>query len=207
MSPDQIQAIAAMQLTEESMTQLFESGELAFGGFRGFGDRAGGDGEDAPGGFRGFGGGGFPGGGPGGGGQGGPGGGLPGGGFGNLSEDDRATRQAQFAEGDFGDFQGRALTRAVVLLLQTKTGQAPERRPGDIFTMVFTIVSEETGLTVEEIQGQTAEATTLAEIIETNGGDIEAVRTRLIEALSQQPNAADLDAEQIASEWLGLAGE
>ena len=190
MAPEQIQAIAAMQLTEDSLAEMFESGELGFGGF---GRQGGADGAGG-GGFPG-GGGGFPGGRPG--------GGAGGGELGNFSEDDIATRQAQFAEGGFGDFQDRAVTRAIVVLLQTKTGEVPEQRPGDIFNTVFTIVSEEIGLSVEEIQSQTAEAITLAEIIESNGGDVEAVRALLVEALSELPNAEDLDAEQLASEWLG----
>lgn len=198
MAPEQIQAIVGMQLTEDSLSEMFENGDLGFGGF---GRQGGADGA----GGGGFPGGGFPGGGfPGGGFPGGrPGGGAGGGGFGNFSEDDIATRQAQFAEGGFGEFQDRALTRAVVVLLQTKTGEAPEQRPGGLFNTVFTIVSEETGLSVEEIQSQTAEGITLAEIIESNGGDVEAVRVLLVEALSELPNAEDLDAEQLASEWLG----
>jgi hypothetical protein len=50
----------------------------------------------------------------------------------------------------------------------------------------------------------TAEGVTLAEIVESNGGDLEEVRNSLIEALSELPNAADLDNEQLASDWLGL---
>jgi PBP1b-binding outer membrane lipoprotein LpoB len=96
MKAEQINAIAAMQLTEASMTELAESGDLALG--RGFGggngeQRGAGQGQGGPGGFAG---GSLPGAGPGGGGflGGGPGTGGPGGG--NLSEDDIAARQAQF---------------------------------------------------------------------------------------------------------------
>jgi hypothetical protein len=198
MTTEQIAAIAARQLTDESLTALLESGELGFG--RGNFGR-GGEAGNGPGGFAGGFPGGLPGGGPGGGGF--PGGGPGGGGFGNFSEDDIATRQAQFAEGGFGQFQDQALTRTIVVLLQNKTGEAPQQQPGGIFNTVFTIVSEETGLSVEEIQTQTAEGITLAEIIETNGGDVEAVRALLVEALSELPNAGDLDVEQLASEWLG----
>jgi hypothetical protein len=45
---------------------------------------------------------------------------------------------------------------------------------------------------------------TLAEIVETNGGDIEEVRNSLIDVLSELPNAAELDLEELASDWLGL---
>lgn len=200
MTPEQVQAIAEMRLTEDSLNELVESGDLTFG----FGGRAFQEGDAAAQGVgRGAGFfGGPPDGGPPGGGPGfGPGGGIPGGGFGNLSEDDIATRQAQFASGDMGAFQERALTRAVVLLLQNKTGQAPA--PGGPFEAVFTLVSEQTGLSPEEIRAQMADGATLAEIIKDNGGDVEAVRASLIEAFSQMPNAADLDVEQMAADWLG----
>lgn len=209
MDPAQVQAIAAMELTEERLNAMIEEGNLPFGGgFRssdGTGARQGG-----PGAGRGdFNFGGPPGGGPGGGG---PGGGFLGGGPGgaNLSEDDIATRQAQFEEGEFasGDFaalfQGRILTGAVIRLLQEKTGEAPEQTPGGLFNTVFTIVGEETGLSPEEIRVQLSENATLAEIIEANGGDLVAVREALVEAFGQLPNADDIDPEQLTDEWLGL---
>ena len=131
---------------------------------------------------------------------GGPGGGLPGD-FGNFSEDDIATRQARFAEGGAGTLQDRVLTAAVTRLLQAKTGEAPQRV--GIFDTVFTIVSDETGLSTDEIQDQIGEGATLSEIIVTNDGDVESVKLRLIEALNELPNAEDIDAEQLAFEWLG----
>jgi hypothetical protein len=209
MNQDQIQAIAAMQLTEERLNAMIEEGELPFGGgfrggaFTGDGDSGGGQGGPRGGDFF-FGG--PPGGGPGGGG---PGGGFfaggPEGGFGDLSEDDIATRQAQFEEGDFSAvFQGRILTGAVIRLLQEKTGDIPEQTPGGLFDTVFTIVGDETGLDPQEIREQLSGGSTLAEIIEANGGDLEAVRNALIEALGQLPNADEIDAEQLADEWLGL---
>ncbi len=194
MAVEQIQAIADMKLTEESFTTLLESGELAFGR-GGFGR---GDGEN---GGSGFPGGGFPGGFPGGG----PGAGFggPGGGFGNPSEDDIATRQAQFSEGDFaGAIQERVLLGSVIRLMQEKSGEAVEFI--GIFNTVFSIVSEETGLTVEEIQEQMADGVTLSDLIEANGGDIDAVRSSLVEAFEQLPNRDQLDPEQLADEWLGL---
>jgi hypothetical protein len=195
MTPEQVQAIVEMRLTDDSLNELAESGDLTFG----FGGRAFQEGDAAAqGGGRGAG---FFGGPPDGGPGFGPGGGIPGGGFGNLSEDDIATRQAQFSSGDMGAFQERALTRAVVLLLQNKTGQAPA--PGGPFEAVFTLVSEQTGLSPEDIRTQMAEGATLAKIIKDNGGDVEAVRASLIDAFSQMPNAADLDVEQMAADWLG----
>ena len=196
MTAEQITAIADMRLTAESLTALQESGELTLG--RGSGGAR--DGSDGGGGFAG---GGFPGGGlPGAGrGEGGFPGGIPGGGgSGNLSEDDIATRQAQFAEGDFGGVQDRLLTGIVIRTLQTKLGEAPERI--NIFDSAFTIVSEETGLSVEEIQAQTAEGATLAEIVTANGGDLEAVTTALIKVFSEFPGREGQDIEQQVSDFL-----
>jgi hypothetical protein len=198
MAPEQVQAIADMALTEDRVTEMIESGELQL---RGFGGRGGfgGDGGGEDGGFSGgFGGqfGGLPGGGPGGG----P-GGLPGGGPGEISEDDRATRQAEFAGGDLGSFQDRLLTGAVVRLLQDKTGEAPVRvGPFDTF---LTVVAEQIGLTVEEVQTATEEGSTLAEIIEDNGGDIEAVKAALTEALSDSEFFQGQDLEEVIAGFLG----
>jgi hypothetical protein len=192
MTAEQIAAIAGMKLTEDILTTMFEEGELGRAG-RGEG------GESGVG--AGFGGGGdFPGGRPGGGQGGGSGGDL-----GTLSEDDIATRRAEFAEGGTGDIQDRLLLGGVVRLLQEKSGQAPER--GGIFDTVYTVISEEIGLSVEEIQAQTTDGTTLAEIVEANGGDLEAAKKLLIEAFNELPNAEDLDAEQMAAEWLGLSAD
>jgi len=198
MTAEQIAAIAGMKLTEDTLTTLFEEGEFGRAG-RGV-PAAGGPGGR-------FGGGGnFPGGRPGGG----QGGGLPGGGpggegFGELSEDDIATRRAEFAEGGFGDIQDRLLVGSVVRLLQEKSGQAPERF--GFFDTVFTVISEEIGLSVEELQAQTADGATLAELVEANGSDLEAVKALLIEAFDELPNAEDLDAEQMAADWLGLSAD
>lgn len=189
MKPEQIETIAQMKLTEESMTTMLESGELGFGRGNFGGDRGQGEG------------GGFPGGGAGGGLLGGRPGGGPGGGFGEPSEDDIATRQARFAESGAGEFQERILIAAVTRLLQTKTGEVSER--ASIFNTVFNIVSEETGLSPEEIREQTAGGTTLAAIIEANDGDVESAKLLLIEALKELPNAEEINAEQLAAEWLG----
>jgi hypothetical protein len=192
MTDDQIAAIAGMQLTADRVAQLIEEGALAFGR-GGFGTRSG-DGADGSGlagdALRdgviiqrpdgGPGGGGFAGGGPG------------GGGIGNFSEDDLATRQARFTGDEAGGFQERILTGAVIRLLQDKTGETPE--PQGINAIVFAVIGEETGLTVDEIQSQTADGETLAQIIEANGADIEVVEEKLMDALgeSEQFQGQDL---------------
>jgi hypothetical protein len=203
MDPEQVAAIAAMNLTADSLTTIIEEGRLTLG-FGGRGQTGNGT-DDQVGGFPGGGlggpGGGFPGGGvPGGR----PGGGFPGDGGGGLDQEALATRQAQFADGDVGTMQEQLLSGAVVRLLGTKTGEISADRPARIFDTVFSLVSEATGRSVDEIQAQTNEGTTLAEIVAANGGDVEAVRKSLIEALGEQPELADQDFEQLADQWLGL---
>jgi hypothetical protein len=199
MTPDQISAIAEMELTEEALTTMMEEGDLDFGrgGFaEGRGDRTGtGEGFTPPeGGFR-----------PGGGFLGGPPGEGPGGGFPEgINPEVIATRQAQFAEGGLGSFMDRALIPAVIRTLEMKTGEVSADQPVRPFDIVYSVIAETTSLSLEEIRAMTTEGMTLAEIVETNAGDLEEVRNLLIEALSELPNAADLDLEQLASEWLGL---
>jgi hypothetical protein len=200
MQPEQIGAIADMQLTQESMTVLIEDGTLTLGR-GGFGSNNAAD-SASSGGFT------PPGGIPGGGGfGGGPGGGIPGGGFGggqeqaNLSEDDIATRQAARESGGSGGFQNMALTGAVIRLLETKTGVVTEQ-PADPFAPVWGVLTEATGLTIEEIQAQTAAGKTLAEIIEASGGDVAAVTTDLIAALQDSPIAQRQDVETYVTNML-----
>lgn len=200
MQPAQIAAIADMNLTADSLAGLLESGAITFG--RGFGQGQGSNaasdgGANPPAGFVPGQGGGPGGGGPGGGGFGGATGGT-------LSEDDIATRQAQFASGDgLGAVQDQAFVGAVIRLLQNKTGEVPENPMATIANVVFTAVSDATGIPVEEIQVQLGEGTTLVALIEANGGEVTAVRESIIAGLSALPNAADLDVEQLADSWLG----
>jgi hypothetical protein len=93
------------------------------------------------------------------------------------------------------------LTGAVVRLMLEKTGQAPAN-PGAMFDTVFGVIAQETGLSVEEVQAAMADGQSLTEIIEANGGDVEAVRAALVEAFQALPNAADLNAEELADQWL-----
>lgn len=213
MTPDQMQAIADMALTTESFTELADSGAFGrvagFGGFFGGSDGDGNSGGGFPGGFaRGE---------PGGGGPGGgvfrqEFGGFPGGGFagGNFDEDALATRQAQFADND-GNFQDRIITGFVIRLLQTKTGEASEFPVANPAGIIMSAVSEATGLSNADIRAQMAEGSTLADVITVNGGIVSEVRDNIIEALNALPNAAELDAEQLADDWLngnfGQAGE
>lgn len=197
MTRDQISAIVEMVLTEESLTTLMEEGALDFGR----GGFAGGRGAGLNEGFTppegGFGpGGGIPGGRPGEG---------PGGGFQEgFNPEVMATRQAQFTEGDVGSLMDRMLITAVIRTLELKTGEISEDQAARPFDMVYSVIVEATGLSLEEIRTMTTEGMTLAEIVETNSGDLEEVRNSLIEVLSDLPNAAELDLDGLASDWLGL---
>ena len=218
MTAAQVQAIADMELTADTLTELQESGELGFGGF-GRGDQTTGtttEGAEPTGGFAagavadGSGGGAppgdFGGGGPGGGGMI-EGGAMPGG---EASEDDLATREAATADMDPAELQARMLTGMVVRLLQTKTGEMPTGRPGGglgmggpTFDAALTAVAEATGLSVEDIRAQAAEGQTLTAIIEANGGDVAAVRAAIVEALSALPEAAEMDVAAMVDRMMG----
>lgn len=209
MTAEQIQAIAAMELTDSSLSTMRENGELSFGRGGGGQGTTGGNGNGGgfdgppPGGFGGPPPGGFDGGGP----RGGFGGGFGGG---NLSEDDIATRRAEFtanggAANGGGNFADRAMMGLVIRLLEDKTGEVSANNPRALFDLVAKTVTEETGLTLEEIQAQTADGATLAEVIEANGGDVTTVRGKLVQVFSDLPDAANMDAEAMADRWLGLA--
>lgn len=198
MQPEQVSAIAGMKLTQESLTALIEDGTLALG--RGAGSGTGNSNSTA----GGFGPpGGLPPGALGGGPGGGPGGGIGGGqGQASLSEDDLATRQAAR---ESGGFQNQAMTGAVIRLLEGKTGTASQPSAGeDPFAALWAVLTEATGLSVEEIQSQTATGQTLAEIIEASGGDVTAVKADLITALQDSPMAQrqDVDLEAYVTNML-----
>jgi hypothetical protein len=84
-------------------------------------------------------------------------------------------------------------------------GQGPgfEGGPTDGGPMGFiNIISEATGLDPETLREETASGATLAEVITAHGGDVEAVKAKLIEAMSQMPNAGEGDIEQRVSDLL-----
>ncbi len=64
------------------------------------------------------------------------------------------------------------------------------------------IISEVTGLDPQTLQEEAASGSTLAEIITANGGDVEAVKAELIEAMSEMPDAQEQDIEQRVSDLL-----
>lgn len=207
MTADQISAINGMDLSSDTIAQMQESGELGFGGpgmesgTRGDNGATTAGGSGSAGGFVGGGGpGGLAGGPPPGGDFGGPGGFGPGGG--NISEDQLATRQAEFANMDPAALQDRMLLMSVIRLMQTKTGEMPQRPGGGAFEAIFTAASEATGLSADEIQAKLAEGKTLAQVIEEAGGDVAAVRTAAVAAIQALPDASTLDAGQMVDGWL-----
>ena len=176
MLPEQISAIAAMELTaEDTQTILQESGGFRLGGRTGNEDGqsfAGGDGPPA---------GGLPGGGPGGGGFG-----------GNADPEAVQTRLAErFGEGV--DPMAQLLMGTLIRNLEVTAGlvDADELRSENGrngFGAVMPLIAEETGLAVEDIQAQLQEGSTLADIITNNGGDVEAIQEALLSQFSQAEN-------------------
>jgi hypothetical protein len=193
MTAEQIEAIVAMALTSEDVDTYMQEMAGQFGGRGLFVSRGEGDdsGEGEP--RGGFGGGGFPGGGiPGGGSPGGGilGGGIPGEGFASGADAEaRATRIAEMG-GDTEDmmsaFMDQALINTLVRALQLKTGELDEAdlQPDRMMQMLWSVVSETTGIPAETLQEGTTAGATLAEVITAQGGDLEAVKTALRQAFT-----------------------
>lgn len=185
MTTGQIEAIVAMVLTSEDVNTYMQDMAGQFGGRGLFVSRGEGDQTDEGGPRGGFPGGGFVGGGF-------PGGGIPGEGFpGGAGADPeaRATRIAEMggdAEDVMNAFMDQALVGALIRTLQVKTGELDETdlQPGRVNQMLWSVVSETTGIPVETLQEETAAGATLAEVITAQGGDLEAVREALREAFT-----------------------
>ncbi|NHZ72158.1 MAG: hypothetical protein GWP17_03625 [Aquificales bacterium] len=196
MSAEQIAAIAAMQITDESYQAMLADGTISMRGAFG-GNRDGSEGGTGGGGGR-------------------P-GGLPGGGSGGsgLPGSDPSAQQTRIAEriaesgGDEASFQMMAMTGAVVRLLEGRTGEAPAGSfaRGGIFGEAITAVSESTGLSVEDVQAALSEGKTLADIIQENGGDLEAIQANLIEVATELDFLQDEDpAEFVTNLLAGVTG-
>ncbi len=205
MRPEQVQAIAAMQLTADDIGEVLQAqGPGAFGGgFEGRNGATAGGGTAGAGGFAGPPPGEFPGGGPGGGGPGGvPGGGVPGGGFANASPEERATAIAERMAQDGGQaatFMTRGLLNQLITSLRIKTGDLTEaevqaQQQQRAIMRWLPVVSETTGIAVEELNTAVTGGASLAEAIKGKGGDVAAVEAALREALKNNP---DLDQEAI----------
>ena len=172
MNPEQIQAVAALQVTSESAQAIMQ--ELGIGmGRRGFGG-GGEDGADS-GGFR-------PGGDLPGGGGGGGGGGLPGG-FTDMSPEEREAAIAERFGGDNASaFLERGLLQALIRNLQVKTGEidTEQAAPAGGFAGRFVdTIAEATGVDAETLQAALEKGKSYAEAINENGGDPEAAKDAL----------------------------
>ncbi|MBK6326230.1 MAG: hypothetical protein KA362_08105 [Chloroflexi bacterium] len=195
MTPAQMSAIAAMQITSDSMQAMIADGTLVLGrgGFGGGNTSSGQTGGSAgvpPAGD-------FPaGGGPGSGG--GPGGGLGG------DPNAMATRQAAAASGDsadFATFQATSLTNSVIRLLETKTGEVTVDTFG-VFGSAITAVAQSTGLSEDDVRAAMTDGQTLAEILAANGGDVTAVTAELAQALQDSPMLQGQDPETFVTDLL-----
>ncbi len=57
----------------------------------------------------------------------------------------------------------------------------------------------------DELRNQMAEGQTLAQIVQGNNGDLDALQATLVQIFSDLPNADELDLEQSTADWLGVA--
>lgn len=190
MTAAQLAAIGDMQLTNQIMAERIAEGGLSVGRGLGMGQGTAAESGGGPGS-------GIPGMGAGGGMGRGLGGGQPGTAA-DMDADALATRQT---ERESGAFQEQALTFAVIRLLQTKSGETAQS--GLIAETVIAVIASETGLDRVAIQEQLAAGTTVTEIIQDAGGDIDNTRLALRAALNQLDNAAELDVQSIVDRWLG----
>jgi hypothetical protein len=206
MTPAQIAAVANMQITQDSFQAMLEEGLITMGrGALGGGQGQNNDGSSslAPGAA-------MPGSGPGGGIPGsGPGGGL-GGGLAGSPGGDPGAMQTRLAESgvDPADFQTLAMTGAVIRLLENKTEAVPEGNfgMGGMFGQVITAVSESTHLSQEEVQTALDEGKTFSQIIEENGGDLEAVKAALTESLADSEFLQGQDPNEFITNFLNSGG-
>jgi len=97
-----------------------------------------------------------------------------------------------------------ALTNAVVRLLEGKTGEAPtgDFARGGIFDDAITAVAETTNLSEEDIQFALNDGKTFADIIEENGGDLEAVKTTLAAAVAESEFLQDQNPDEFITNFL-----
>jgi hypothetical protein len=93
---------------------------------------------------------------------------------------------------------------------QGEPGQGRRGRGGDFVQELIGLITEATGLTVEEIRAQVAEGATLAEVIVANGGSVDAVVDQALATASDRLDAAVADgtiSEEQAAERLAALEE
>ncbi|MFK7801030.1 MAG: hypothetical protein AB8G95_05320 [Anaerolineae bacterium] len=204
MTDSQISAIAQLQLTNAKLQEMIEAGDIELGR----GGRGQGGGPPADGGGQG--GGGQGGGGRGQGGLGGQGGGgQGGGGVGAPDPEAIAARQAERIEAAGGEdaFFAAQVSGAVVRLLNGKVNgeQAQPQRGGNFNGLANETVAAELGLSVEELLSA-AEDGSIQAVIESNGGDLESIKTALAEALADSAPAQNGNLDGFIENYLAGTG-
>lgn len=196
MSPEQVQAIAAMQLTSSNIGEILQTGGPGLFGGSENRDRSGSTNARGEG-FAGPPPGAFPDGGPGGG-PGGPGGGFFGGGQG-ASPEARATAIAQrLAQGgdQAASFITRGMLNQLITSLRLKTGELTQadlqaQQAQRVVLRWLPQVAQTTGISADVLQKAVSAGATLAEAIKAQGGDVAAVESALREALKQDGRLDD----------------
>ena len=186
MQPGQVEAIAAMQLTADDITEVLQAqGPGLFGGGGGQRSANGADGAfPAPPGGGGF----IPGRGPGGG---------QGGDFTQINPEERATAMAVRAAQGGGrrdDFMARGLVNALIMSLRLKTGDLTQEQLQAEQAQRTTqrwvrVAADATGIAADKLRAAVAEGKTLSEAIQTEGGDISKAEAAIREILKNAPNA------------------
>jgi hypothetical protein len=199
MTDAQIAEIAALQLTNTKLQEMIAAGEIQLGR-GGRGGQGGGQGEGGQGG-GGQGGGGQGGGGQGGGGQ---------GGIGGLTPDEIAARQAERIEaaGGADAFFAQQVSGAVVRLLNIKVnGEPAQQGGGNPFGIATEIVAAALDMSVEElVAAAEGEGKSIQAIIEEKGGDLDAIKTTLEEALTETGAARNGDLAGFIENYLASNG-
>ena len=197
MTPEQLGAIAALKLTEDSFDDFAAAG-MGFGRGMGQGAGQGNSGNLTPpeGGAR-------PGGGMGPGGGLGPGGGAGSGGGMGLEADPAAmaTRQAAIASGDTGALLEQSAIAMVIRALQVKTGEFAGFGGGTYATLIA-VLAEATGLDETAVREELAAGATPTDFLAARGADTAAARAALVEALGALELAEGTDTEALADQLL-----
>ena len=177
MTAAQLEAIATLALTDDDVTAMLEDGTLT----RSMASSGKEDGETMGSGAGGGGGTGVPG---------------AGGGSTDLTQvdmDAQATRRAE----EFGDvdpeaaFQEILVVGAVTQLMGMKTGDVTVSLNG--YSIILDTIAAELEMDVDTLRAETADGSTLADIITANGGDVDAMHTLLIDELADSEIADTQD--------------
>ena len=179
MTAAQLEAIAALALTNDDVTAMLDDGTLT----RSMANSGKEDGETT---------------GSGGGAGGGGGTGVPGAGSGSTDLtatdlDAQATRRAE----EFGDedpeaaFQEIVVVGAVTQLMGIKTGDITASLNG--YTIILDSIAAELGMDADTLRAETADGSTLADSITANGGDVDAMHALLLAELADSEIADTQD--------------